>query len=142
MTSGCTDFTFEPDFGLCVAYDGCPSTSTDFCQDCQSGNLFKCTNCLIDGKMLQIFGKLRGIFFYLCDIIIAGACLGPILSATVTSNAQDCFNVCLQRPNCNWYTFFEHDGGCFLTTECDIIDDTCDGDCWHGERSCLNSEGN
>ena len=71
--------------------------------------------------------------------VCLGLCLGPTLGATVTNSAQECLALCHQRPNCEWYTFFAHDGGCFLTTDCDFIDETCSGDCWHGKRGCDKS---
>ena len=134
--TGCTDFTFEPEFGLCIAYDSCPDTSVEFCQDCVSGNLLKCTNCFDAGEFY--FSKII-VQVQVRTAILLGLCLGPTLSATVTNNAQECLALCQQRPNCEWYTFFEHDGGCFLTTDCDFIDETCSPDCWHGKRGCEKS---
>ena len=52
---GCSDFTFEPEFGLCIAYDACPITSSEFCQDCVSGNLVKCEYCFDQGDFSHVW---------------------------------------------------------------------------------------
>ena len=112
-TPNCTDYSYEPDYNFCMAVNGCPEIDTDFCTTCVSGNLEDCDGCYEEGH-----------------------CLGPIVGTTIAPSAKICQERCEERPNCNWFSYYKHDGACSLTSECSEIDTSCLGDCWYGKKEC------
>ena len=46
-----------------------------------------------------------------------------------------CSSACQDNSLCNWYTYFQNTGKCFLYNSCQIEDDLC-GDCLTSEKAC------
>ena len=66
-----------------------------------------------------------------------GQCLGPIVGTLITPGAAECLEKCQENESCQWYTYFVPEETCILTSDCDILDETCPTEeCLYGGKQC------
>ena len=58
--------------------------------------------------------------------------MGPLVGSTITNDLETCLSACRLNEDCLWFTYHESDDVCYMTTECEWIDETCQ-DCIYGQ---------
>lgn len=115
---GCEWFTYYKDSLQCISLTTCLNLTKEGCTDCISGEK-ECPEpiCNVNGK-----------------------CLGALEGNQPAANLQACHQMCLDIPNCGWFSYNKKEKICQVTADCPVLDKTC-LDCVSSEGSCEPKRG-
>ena len=115
-TPNCNYFTYNEDTLSCLAYDSCPTLSTNTCNNCYSGQTY-CN------------------YYVQCGL--PGRCIGVFLYYEMRDSEHDCIAMCHSTNGCLYYTYDTYTQACNAYSSCAGLDNSC-LNCVSGESKCGN----
>ncbi len=84
-TSNCEWYTYNPDGGLCLLLDTCPTVDVDSCPDCLSGAFIKTDSFSPSILRFGVLGEVA------CDLLLCnqvGICIGTIIHSEGSEDVE------------------------------------------------------
>ncbi len=72
-----------------------------------------------------------------------GRCTGANLGSEDLQTEAECLQQCKDLQECQWFTYDQIDGVCYLFSDCGDLDTAgdCAGACWSGQKPCGERKG-